>query len=121
MSSMELRTPMVCLNHWSGDPCCPLNALAAGRWLEPTADPLPFLQMAEDWLRQSELSGEPLFFHINLQYFFAGRFYEHNRRAPEWLAEQRDKGRLEIGGLQTWADSEPRAAFSDRQPIGEVR
>ncbi len=102
MSSMELRNPMVCLNHWSEGPWCPLNALAADRWLEPSADPLPFLQIAEDWLRQSELSGEPLFFHINLQYFFAGRCYEHNRRALEWLAEQRDKGRLEVGGLQSW-------------------
>ncbi len=103
MASMELRNPMVCLNHWSEGPWCPLNALAADRWLEPSADPLPFLQIAEDWLRQTELSGRPLFFHINLQYFFAGRCYAHNRRALEWLAEQRDKGRLEIGGLQDWA------------------
>ncbi len=103
MSSMELRNPLVCLNHWSEGPWCPLNALAADRWLEPSADPLPFIQIAEDWLRQSEESGSPLFFHINLQYFFAGRCYEHNRRALEWLAVQRDKGRLEIGGLQEWA------------------
>ncbi len=59
MASMELRNPMVCLNHWSEGPWCPLNALAADRWLEPGADPLPFLQIAEDWLRQSELSGRP--------------------------------------------------------------
>ena len=103
MSSMELRNPMVCLNHWSEGPWCPLNALAADRWLEPSRDPLPFQQIAEDWLHQAELSGRPLFFHINLQYFFSGRCYEHNRRALEWLAAQRDKGRLEIGGLQAWA------------------
>ena len=102
MASMELRNPMVCLNHWSEGPWCPLNAQAADRWLEPSADPLPFLQIAEDWLRQSELSGEPLFFHINLQYFFADRCYEHNRRALEWLAGQRERGRLEVGGLREW-------------------
>jgi len=104
ISSMELRNPMVCLNHWSEGPWCPLNAQAADRWLEPTADPLPFLQIAEDWLRESELTGRPLFFHLNLQYFFAERCYEHNRRALEWLAEQRDKGRLEVGSLQDWAN-----------------
>ena len=53
-------------------------------------------------MRQSELTGETKFFHINLQYFFAGRCREHNRRALEWLAEQRDKGRLEVGSLQLW-------------------
>ncbi len=102
ISSMELRNPMVCLNHWSEGPWCPLNAQAADRWLEPAADPYPFLQIAEDWLRQSELSGSPKFFHLNLQYFFADRCRDHNRRALEWLAAQRDKGRLEIGGLQAW-------------------
>lgn len=102
MANMELRNPMVCLNHWNEGPWCPLNALAADRALEPTGDPLSYLQIAEDWLRESELTGTPLFFNINLQYFFAGRCYEHNRRALEWLAEQRDKGRLEIGGLRAW-------------------
>lgn len=102
MASMELRNPLVCLNHWSEGPWCPLNALAADRWLEPSGDPLPFLQIAEDWLRQSELSEQPLFFHINLQYFFADKCYDHNRRALEWLAMQRDRERLEIGSLQTW-------------------
>lgn len=104
MASMELRNPMVCLNHWSEGPWCPLNAQAADRWLEPSADPLPFLAIAEDWLRQAELSGEAGFFHINLQYFFAGRCREHNRRALEWLAEQRDKQRLEIVGLKQWGE-----------------
>lgn len=104
MASMELRNPLVCLDHWSEGPWCPLNAQAADRWLEPSSDPLPFMQIAEDWLRQSEATGEPLFFHINLQYFFADRCYEHNRRALEWLAAQRDKGRLEVGGLRQWAD-----------------
>lgn len=102
ISSMELRNPLVCLNHWSEGPWCPLNAQAADRWLEPSADPLPFLQIAEDWLRQSELADRPLFFHVNLQYFFAGRCREHNRRAIEWLAEQRDRGRLEVVGLREW-------------------
>lgn len=104
MSSMELRNPLVCMNHWSEGPWCPLNAQAADRWLEPSAEPLPFLAIAEDWLGQAELSGEPSFFHLNLQYFFAGRCREHNQRALEWLAEQRDKGRLEIGGLQQWSE-----------------
>lgn len=104
MVSMELRNPMVCLSHWSEGPWCPLNALAADRWLEPSEEPLPFIQIAEDWLRQAELSGVPKFFHINLQYFFAGECYPHNRRALEWLSEQRDKGRLEIGGIQPWAE-----------------
>lgn len=104
MSSMELRNPMVCLNHWSEGPWCPLNALAADRWLEPSDQPWPFLQIAEDWLRQSELSRRPLFFHLNLQYFFAGRCYDHNRYALEWLSRQRDAGRLEIGSLRQWRD-----------------
>jgi len=104
MSSMELRNPLVCMNHWSEGPWCPLNAQAADRWLEPSAEPLPFLAIAEDWLRQAELSGEPSFFHLNLQYFFAGRCREHNRRALEWLADQRDKGRLEVGGLKQWSE-----------------
>lgn len=104
MSSMELRNPLVCANHWSEGPWCPLNALAVDRWLEPSNDPLPFLAIAEDWIRQSELSGRPLFFHINLQYFFADRCRAHNRRALEWLADQRDRGRLEIVGLQQWRE-----------------
>lgn len=104
MSSMELRNPLVCMNHWSEGPWCPLNAQAADRWLEPSGYPLPFLAIAEDWLRQAELSGRPGFFHLNLQYFFAGRCREHNRRALEWLAQQRDLGRLEIGGLRQWSE-----------------
>ena len=104
MASMELRNPMVCLNHWSEGPWCPLNAQAVDRWLEPSGAPMPFLQVAEDWLRQTELSGQPRFFHLNLQYFFAGRCYEHNARVLQWLAEQRDNGRLEIGGLEAWAE-----------------
>ncbi len=115
MASMELRNPMVCLDHWSEGPWCPLNALAVDRWLEPGADPLPFLQIAEDWLRQSELSGRLLFFHINLQYFFSGRCYEHNRRALEWLSEQRDKGRLEVGGLKQWRERLRRSEGFERQ------
>ena len=50
------------------------------------------------------MTGTPRFFHIDLQYFFAGRCYDHNRRALEWLADQRDKGRLDIGSLTTWAE-----------------
>lgn len=103
MASMELRNPLVCLNHWSEGPWGPVNAQAVDRWLEPGSEPLPFIQLAEDWLRQAEMTGEPRFFYIDLQYFFAGRCYEHSRRALEWLAEQRDKGRLEIGSLTTWA------------------
>lgn len=104
MVSMELRNPLTCLYHWSEGPWCPLNAQAVDRWLEPSGEPLPFIQIAEDWLRQTELTGEPRFFTINLQYFFAGRCAEHNRRALEWLAEQRDKGRLEIGGVRAWEE-----------------
>ena len=115
MASMEQRNPMVCLDHWSEGPWCPLNALAADRWLEPSADPLPFLQVAEDWLRQSEQTGRPLFFTINLQYFFSGRCYEHNRKALEWLADQRDKGRLEVGGLQAWRHRLEQAGGFQRQ------
>ena len=104
MVSMELRNPMTCLHHWSEGPWCPLNAQAADRWLEPSGEPLPFFAVAEDWLRLAELTGTPRFFHINLQYFFAGRCYAHNRRALEWLAEQRDRGRLDIGGIRPWAE-----------------
>ncbi|MCX6968702.1 MAG: hypothetical protein NTV93_00920 [Verrucomicrobia bacterium] len=116
MASMELRNPLVCLNHWSEGPWCPLNALAADRWLEPGDDPLPFVQMAEDWLRQAEMTGTPRFFHINLQYFFAVKCYDHNRRALEWLADQRDKGRLDIGSLTTWAERMQSAGGFVRQP-----
>ena len=102
MLSMELRNPVVCARHWSEGPWCPLNAQAVDRWLEPSDRPLPFVQIAEDWLRQAEMTGVPKLFHINLQYFFAGRCYEHNRRALEWLAGQRDRGRLEVGSIRPW-------------------
>jgi hypothetical protein len=102
MASMELRNPLVCARHWSEGPWCPLNAQAADRWLEPSDTPWPFLRSAEDWIRQGELDGVQRFFHINLQYFFAGACRGHNRRALEWLARQRDCGRLEIGGLRAW-------------------
>lgn len=104
MASMELRNPLVCLDHWSEGPWCPLNSQAVDRWLEPSELPYPFLQIAEDWIRQSELDSEPRFFHINLQYFFAKRCFEHNRRALEWIARQRDQGRLKIVGLRDWAE-----------------
>ncbi len=103
MVSMELRNPMVCLNHWSEGPWCPLNALAVDRWLEPSNQPYPFLQVAEDWIRKAELDGQPRLFQINLQYFFAERCYDHNRRALEWIARQRDAGRLHLTGAREWA------------------
>ncbi|MBA3684786.1 MAG: hypothetical protein H0W72_06040 [Planctomycetes bacterium] len=103
MASMELRNPLVCARHWSEGPWCPLNAQAADRWLEPSDQPWPFLRSAEDWLRQGELDGGQRFFHLNLQYFFAGACRGHNRHALEWLALQRDRGRLQIGGLSVWA------------------
>lgn len=104
IASMELRNPLVCARHWSEGPWCPLNAQAADRWLEPSATPWPFIRIAEDWMRQGELDPTPRFFHLNLQYFFAGACRDHNRRALEWLALQRDRGRLEIGGLRDWAE-----------------
>lgn len=116
MVSMELRNPLVCLDHWSEGPWCPVNAMAVDRWLEPSGEPLPFLQVAEDWLRQTELTGTPRFFHLNLQYFFAGRSFAHNRRALEWLADQRDKGRLDIGSVTTWAEQMREAGGFLRQP-----
>lgn len=116
MVSMELRNPIFCLNHWGDGPWCPLNAQSADRWLEPSGEPLRFLQAAEDWLRQAEMTGTPRFFHLNLQYFFAGRCYEHNRRALEWLADQRDMGRLDIGSVTTWAERLHAAGGFVRQP-----
>ncbi len=109
MVSMELRNPAVCLAHWSEGPWCPLNAQAVDRWLEPSSDPLPFMAIAQDWMEQSRLSGRPLMFHINLQYFFAGRCFEHNRRALEWLASMREAGRVENGSIKDWT-SRMRAA-----------
>lgn len=103
IASMELRNPLVCARHWSEGPWCPLNAQAADRWLEPSDTPWPFIRIAEDWMRQGELDGDQRFFHINLQYFFAGACRGHNRRALEWLALQRDRGRLEVGSLRLWA------------------
>lgn len=103
IASMELRNPLVCARHWSEGPWCPLNAQAVDRWLEPSETPWPFLRSAEDWIRQGELDGDQRFFHINLQYFFATACRDHNRRALEWLARQRDTGRLEVGGLRAWA------------------
>jgi len=105
MASMELRNPLVCLNHWSEGPWCPLNAQAADRWLEPSGTPFPFIQIAEDWIRQTEIDGAPRFFHLNLQYFFAGRCFEHNRRALEWVAEQCAAGRLRTTGLKAWGET----------------
>lgn len=103
IASMELRNPLVCARHWSEGPWGPLNAQAADRWLEPSDNPWPFIRIAEDWIRQGELDGVQRFFHINLQYFFASACRDHNRRALEWLALQRDRGRLEVGGLRAWA------------------
>lgn len=103
IASMELRNPLVCARHWSEGPWCPLNAQAADRWLEPSATPWPFIRIAEDWIRQGELDGVQRFFTINLQYFFAGACREHNRAALTWLAVQCAQGRLEVGGLRTWA------------------
>jgi len=104
MASMELRNPAVCMAHWSEGPWCPLNAQAADRWLEPGPDPLPFMAIAQDWMEQSRLSGRQLLFHVNLQYFFAGRCFAHNRRAIEWLASMREMGRVEAGTLRDWSD-----------------
>jgi hypothetical protein len=103
IASMELRNPLVCARHWSEGPWCPLNAQAADRWLEPTDTPWPFLRVAEDWIRQGEADGVQRFFHLNLQYFFAGACRGHNRRALEWLALQRDRGRHEVGSQRAWA------------------
>lgn len=104
IASMELRNPLVCARHWSEGPWCPLNAQAADRWLEPSATPWPFIRIAEDWIRQGELDRVQRFFHINLQYFFAGACRDHNRRALEWLALQRDRGRLAVGSLRAWSE-----------------
>ncbi len=102
--SMELRNPMVCLSHWSEGPWCPLNALAADRSLEPTQQPIPFLSIAQDWIDQTELTGESKFFQINLQFFFTEKCYDHNRRALEWLAARKREGKLEVGSGQQWAE-----------------
>ena len=104
MSSMELRNPAVCLEHWSEGPWCPLNAQAADRWLEPGPEPLAFIAVAQDWMEQSRLTGKSLLFHANLQYFFAGRCKEHNHKALDWLAAMCNEGRLENGSLQKWAE-----------------
>ncbi|HEY3398924.1 MAG TPA: hypothetical protein VGM19_14845 [Armatimonadota bacterium] len=102
MVNMELRSPITCLRHSNEGPFCPLNARAADRTLEPGPDPLQYLAVAEDWLRVGELTGQPIFLDINLQYFFTGVCFSQNRRALEWIARQRDQGRLQAGGVKQW-------------------
>ena len=113
--NMELRNPVTCFLNWVEGPFCPLNAQAVDRWLEPTSTPYPFLAMAEDWLWQAEMTGTPRFFYINLQYFYAGACYEHNRVALEWLAEQRDRGRLEFVSAKDWQEQMRAAGGLPRQ------
>lgn len=102
VANMELRSPVTCLRFSNEGPWCPLNAHAVDRSLEPTDDPLQYETVAEDWIRLGELTGQPMFFNLHLQYFFTTQCYTVNRRAVEWLAEQRDGGRIETGGVNQW-------------------
>lgn len=115
MMSMEMRNPLVCLSHWSEGPWCPLNALAADRSLEPSDRPVPFLTIADDWIRQGRLSGKRMFFQINLQYFFTEKCFDHNRRALEWLAARRSENLLDIGSGQEWAELSRQSGGMARQ------
>lgn len=99
IASMELRNPLTCFHHWSEGPFCPLNLLLGDRTVETGEWPVETMAASEDFLRQSELSGEARFFHINLQYFSSRKCFDFNERMLDWLASQARMGRLRFTGL----------------------
>ena len=104
ISSMELRNPFTCRENWSEGPFCPLNLIMGDRTIEAGTMPVETMAMCEDFIRLSELTGVPRFFHINLQYFTSPKCFDLNARMLDWLADQRDQGRLVFTGLQGYAD-----------------
>lgn len=100
ISSMELRNPLTCSEHWSEGPFCPLNLLLGDRTVETGEWPIETMAAAEDFIRQGELSGVPRFFHINLQYFSSLKCFDFNERMLDWLADQRRMGRIKFTGLR---------------------
>lgn len=103
IASMELRNPITCRENWSEGPFCPLNLIMGDRTIESGDLPVETIAMCEDFIRLSELTGVPRFFHINLQYFTSTKCFDFNYRMLDWLAEQRDAGRLEFTGLKAYA------------------
>lgn len=104
VSSMELRNPLTCAEHWSEGPFCPLNLMMGDRTIETGEAPLETLAACEDWIRLSELTGQPRFFHLNLQWFTSPRCLDLNRRCLEWLGRQARMGRLAFTTLRRHAD-----------------
>lgn len=96
ISSMELRNPQTCGEHWSEGPFCPLNLIMGDRTIETGEYPIETMAACEDWIRLSELSGVPRFFHVNLQWFTSPRCIDLNRRCLEWLSRQARMGRIKF-------------------------
>jgi hypothetical protein len=100
VSSMELRNPMTCAEHWSEGPFCPLNLVMGDRTIETGELPLETIAACEDWIRLSELTGTARWFHLNLQWFTSPRCFDLNRRCLEWLANQARMGRIRFATLR---------------------
>ena len=103
IASMELRNPLDCLEHWSEGPFCPLNLIMGDRTIEAGEEPIESMAAAEDWMRLTELTGQPRFFTVNLQYFTSRKCYDITRRMLQWLKEQQLQGRLRFVGLREYA------------------
>jgi hypothetical protein len=103
ISSMELRNPFTCLENWNEGPFCPLNLIMGDRSIETGELPLETLAMCEDFIRLGELTGEPRFFHLNLQYFTSPKCFDLNERMLDWLKVQEQRGRIKFIGLRDYA------------------
>lgn len=104
ISSMELRNPFTCLENWNEGPFCPLNLLMGDRSIEPADFPLETMALCEDFLRLAELTDQPRFLQINLQYFTSPKCFDLNERMLDWLKVQEQSGRLQFVGLRDFAD-----------------
>jgi hypothetical protein len=103
IASMEHRNPFTCFENWNEGPFCPLNLAMGDRTIEPGEEPLETMAGIEDWIRMSEMSGEPRHLMLNLQWFTGPRCFDLNRACLAWLAEQARMGRVRFVGLKEYA------------------
>jgi hypothetical protein len=104
IANMELRSPLTCLEHWNEGPFCPLNLIMGDRTIEPGEEPVESMAAVTDWLEISRLTHTPRIIIVNLQYFTSLKCFDINRHFLQWLAEQRDNGRLRFVTLQEIAN-----------------
>ena len=104
MSSMELRNPLTCLEHWVEGPFDPLNLIMGDRSIEPGDEPVETMCAVTDWLEMSRLTNVPRLIVVNLQYFTSLKCFDLNHQLLTWLAEQRDLGKLRFVGLPEIAE-----------------